>query len=145
MFVVGLFIVPSAEFLFFTCDSLNFSASIVHARYYTNQIQSDCFEYPLKFLLKSSCQKCLNIFLIFSKFSYPQRKPVMKNFKAKYSLLHSRLHISVVAEMKYTRMQDTNKQIVLLNIYTRQDRYLLSLKKKTSLFCEKNLTHILFT
>ena len=88
MFVVGLFIVPSAEFIFFASDSLNCAASIVRARYYTNQIQSDCFEYPLKFLLKSRHQKCLNIFLIFSKFSYPQRKPVMKNFKTKKKSLY---------------------------------------------------------
>ena len=38
MFVVGLFIVPSAEFYFFSSDSLNFAASIVRVRYYTNQI-----------------------------------------------------------------------------------------------------------
>ena len=89
MFLVGLFIVPSAEFIFFASDSLNCAASIVRARYYTNQIQSDCFEYTLKFLLKSSYQKCLNIFLIFFfKFSYPQRKPVMKNFKTKKKSLY---------------------------------------------------------
>ena len=65
MFVVGLFIVPSADFIFFASDSLNCAASIV--------------------------QKCLNIFLIFSKFSYPQRKPEMKNFKTKKkSLYHLR-------------------------------------------------------
>ena len=89
MFVVGLFIIPSAEFTFFASDSLNCVASIVRARYYTNQIQSDCFEYSLKFLLTSSYQKCLNISLIFYKFSYPQKKPVMKNFKTtKKSLYH---------------------------------------------------------
>ena len=44
--------------------------------------QSNCFEYPLKFLLKSSYQQCLLIFM-FSKVSYPQRNPVMKNFKTK--------------------------------------------------------------
>ena len=88
MFVVGLFIVPSSEFIFFTSDSLNCAASIVRARYYTNQIQSDCFEYPLKFLLKLSYQNCLNLFLIFSKFSYPQRKAVMKIFKTKKKSLY---------------------------------------------------------
>ena len=88
MFVVGLFIIPSAEFIFFASDSLNCVASIVRAGYYTNQIQSDCFEYSLKFLLTSSYQKCLNIFLIFSKFSYPQKKPVMKNFKTKKKSLY---------------------------------------------------------
>ena len=88
MFLVGLFIVPSAEFIFFASDSLNCTASIVRARYYTNQIQSDCFEYTLKFLLNSSHQKCLNVFLIFSKFSYPQRKLVMKNFKTKKKSLY---------------------------------------------------------
>ena len=49
--------------------------------------QSDCFEYPLKFLLKSSYQKCLEIF-IFSKVSYPQRNPSMKNFKTKKKSLY---------------------------------------------------------
>ena len=38
MFVVGLFTVPSAEFYFFSSDSLNCAASIVRMRYYTNQI-----------------------------------------------------------------------------------------------------------
>ena len=38
MFVVGLFIVPSAEFYFFSSDSLNCAASIARVRYYTNQI-----------------------------------------------------------------------------------------------------------
>ena len=38
MFVVGLFIVPSAEFYFFSSDSLNCAASIVRVRYYTYQI-----------------------------------------------------------------------------------------------------------
>ena len=51
MFLVGLFIVPSAEFIFFASDSLTCAASIVRARYYSNQIQSDCFEHTLKFLL----------------------------------------------------------------------------------------------
>ena len=88
MFLVGLFIVPSAEFIFFASDSLTCAASIVRARYYSNQIQSDCFEHTLKFLLKSSYQICLNIFLIFSTFSYPQRKPVMKNFKTKKKSLY---------------------------------------------------------
>ena len=88
MFVVGLFIVPSAQFMFFSSDSLNYAASIVRARYHTNQIQSDCFEYPLKFLLKSSYQKCPNIFLIFSKFSYPQTKTVLKNLKTRNKSLY---------------------------------------------------------
>ena len=38
MSVVGLFMVPSAEFYFFSSDSLNCAASIVRVRYYTNQI-----------------------------------------------------------------------------------------------------------
>ena len=38
MFVVGLFMVPSAEFSFFSSDSLNCAASIVRVRCYTNQI-----------------------------------------------------------------------------------------------------------
>ena len=38
MFVVGLFIVPSAEFYFFSSDSLNCAASIVRMRQYTDQI-----------------------------------------------------------------------------------------------------------
>ena len=74
MFLVGLFIVTSAEFIFFAPDSLNCAASIVRARYYTNQIQSDCFKYNLKFILKSSFQlMSKNIFYIF----------VMKIFKTK--------------------------------------------------------------
>ena len=43
MFVVGLFIVPSAEFYFFSSDSLNCAASIVRVRYYTNQIVLNTF------------------------------------------------------------------------------------------------------
>ena len=35
MFVVGLFTVPSAEFIFFSSDSLNCVARIVRARYTT--------------------------------------------------------------------------------------------------------------
>ena len=38
MFVVGLFSVLSAEFYFFSSDSLNCAVSIVRVRYYTNQI-----------------------------------------------------------------------------------------------------------
>ena len=38
MFVVGLFSVQSAEFYFFSSDSLNCAVSIVRVRYYTNQI-----------------------------------------------------------------------------------------------------------
>ena len=50
--------------------------------------KSDCFEYPLKFLLKSNYnQKCLQVF-IFSKVSYPQRNPVMKKFKTKKKSLY---------------------------------------------------------
>ena len=71
-----------------TTLNIIFPCSLVRARYYTNQIQSDCFEYPLKFLLKSSCQKCPNTLLIFSKFSYSQRKPGMKNFKTKKKSLY---------------------------------------------------------
>ena len=87
-----MFVVASSYHLlnlsFFASDSLNWAASIVRARYYANQIQSDCFEYPLEFLLKSSYQNCLNIFLLFSKFPYPQRKPVMKNSKTKKKSLY---------------------------------------------------------
>ena len=43
MFVAGLFIVPSAEFYFFSSDSLNCAASIVRVRYYTNQIVLNTF------------------------------------------------------------------------------------------------------
>ena len=38
MFIVGLFIIPSAEFYFFSSDRLNCAASIVRVQYYTNQI-----------------------------------------------------------------------------------------------------------
>ena len=58
--------------------------------------KSDCFEYPLKFLLKSSYnQKCLQIF-IFSKVSYPQRNPVMKKFKTKKKSLY---HLGVTSTL----------------------------------------------
>ena len=49
--------------------------------------QSNCFEYPLKFLLKSSYQQCLLIF-IFSKVSYLQRNSVMKHLKTKRKSLY---------------------------------------------------------
>ena len=46
MFVVGLFIVPSAEFYSFSSDSLNCAAS-VRVRHYTNQIVLNIpFEIP---------------------------------------------------------------------------------------------------
>ena len=38
MFVVGLFMLPSAEFYFFSSDSLSCAASIARVRYYPNQI-----------------------------------------------------------------------------------------------------------
>ena len=54
------------------------------ARYYTNQIQSDCFEFPLKFLLKYISY----IFQIFLS-PPPQKKTVMKTFKTeKKSVYH---------------------------------------------------------
>ena len=62
------------------------------ARYYTNQIQSDCFEFPLKFLLKSELPKMSkNISYIFQIFLSPppKKKTVMKTFKTeKKSLYH---------------------------------------------------------
>ena len=46
-----------------------------------------CFEYPLKFLFKSSYKKCLYI-SVFAKFSYLQRNPVIKIFKTKKKSLY---------------------------------------------------------
>ena len=79
MFVVGVFIVPSAEFIFFLiCRSVLCGQHCTRAVFH----QSDSFEYSLKFLLKSSYLKCPYIF-IFAKLSYTQRNPVIKNFKTK--------------------------------------------------------------
>ena len=61
MFVVGLFIVPSAEFYFFSSDRLNCAASIVRVRYYTNQI-----------VLKT---KNVYRYLYFPKFPIPKEIP----------------------------------------------------------------------
>ena len=60
--VFFLSIVPSAEFTFFSSDSLNWAASIVCARYYT--------------------------IFIFAKFSYRQRNPLMKQFKTEKKALY---------------------------------------------------------
>ena len=50
------------------------------ARYYTNQIQSDCFEFPLKFLLKSELPKMSkNISYIFQIFLSPPPKKKNSN------------------------------------------------------------------
>ena len=87
MFVVVLFILPSAEFYFFSSDSLNCAANIVCGTT-ANKCCCCCgFEYPLKFLFKSSYKKCLYIF-VFANFSYLQRNPVMKIFKTKTKSLH---------------------------------------------------------
>ena len=79
MFVVGVFIVPSAEFIFFLIwQSVLRGQHCIRAVFH----QADSFEYSLKFLLQSSYLECQYIF-IFAKFSYTQRNPVMKNFKTK--------------------------------------------------------------
>ena len=83
---------------FFSSDSLNCAANIACGTT-ENRLPSThgnankccccccCFEYRLKFLFKSSYQKCLYIF-VFAKFSYPQRNPVMKIFKTKKKPLY---------------------------------------------------------
>ena len=88
MFLVGLFIVPSAKFIFFASDSLNCAASIVRARYYTNQIQSDCFEYTLKFLFKSSQQLMPKYISYIVQIFLSLKKTHMKNFQTKKKSLY---------------------------------------------------------
>ena len=96
MFLVGLFIVTSAEFIFFASDSLNYAASIVRARYYTNQIQSDCFEYNLKFLLKSSYQLMSKYISYIFQIFLSSNKTRNENFQnKKKSLYHLPFPISL--------------------------------------------------
>ena len=79
MFVVVLFIVPSAEFYFFSSDSLNCAASIVRVRYYTNQI-------VLNTLWNSYLnQATKNVYrsLYFPKFPIPKEIPWWKISKQK--------------------------------------------------------------
>ena len=79
MFVVGLFMVPSAEFYFFSSDSLNCAASIVRVRYYTNQI-------VLNTLWNSYLnQATKNVYrhLYFPKFPIPKEIPWWKISKHK--------------------------------------------------------------
>ena len=87
MFLVGLFIVPPAEFYFFSSDSLNCAASlIVRVRYYTNQI-------VLNTLWNSYVNKATkNVYryLYFPNFPIPKEIPLMKTFKTKKK---SRYHL----------------------------------------------------
>ena len=71
MFVVGLFMVPSAEFYFFSSDSLNCAASIVRVRYYTNQIVLNTLWNPY---LKQAT-KNVSRYLYFPKFPIPKEIP----------------------------------------------------------------------
>ena len=83
MFVVGLFILPSAEFYFFSSDSLNCAANIACGTT-ENRLPSThgnankcccCFEYPLEFLFKSSYRKCLYTYLYLPNFPIPKEIP----------------------------------------------------------------------
>ena len=79
MFVVGLFMVPSAEFYFFSSDSLNCAASIVRVRYYTNQIVLNTLWNPY---LKQAT-KNVSRYLYFPKFPIPEEIPWWKISKQK--------------------------------------------------------------
>ena len=84
MFVVGLFIVPSAEFCFFSSDSLNCTASIVRLRYYTNQIVLNTL---WNSYLNQATKKVYR-YLYFPKFPIPKEIPWLKNFKTKKKSLY---------------------------------------------------------
>ena len=81
-------------FFFFSSDSLNCAANIACSTT-ENRLPSThgnankccccccCFEYPLKFLFKSSYQKCLYNYICICQIFLSQRNPVMKIFKTK--------------------------------------------------------------
>ena len=79
MFVVGLFMVPSAEFYFFSSDSLNCAASIVRLRYYTNQIVLN----TLWNSYLNQATKNVYRYLYFPKFPIPKEIPWWKISKQK--------------------------------------------------------------
>ena len=79
MFVVGLFMVPSAEFYFFSSDSLNCAASIVRVRYYTNQIVLN----TLWNCYLNQATKNVYRYLYFPKFPIPKEIPWWKISKQK--------------------------------------------------------------
>ena len=79
MVVVGLFIVPSAEFYFFSSDSLNCAASIVRVRYYTNQIVLN----TLWNSYLNQATKNVYRYLYFPKFPIPKEIPWWKSSKQK--------------------------------------------------------------
>ena len=79
MFVAGLFIVPSAEFYFFSSDSLNCAASIVRVRYYTNQIVLN----TLWNSYLNQATKNVYRYLYFPKFPIPKEIPWWKISKQK--------------------------------------------------------------
>ena len=83
MFVVGLFIVPSAEFYFFSSDSLNCAVNISLTLYTCGTTPIRLFWIPFEIPTQIKLPKFL-----FSKFSYPQRNPVMKIFKTKKKSLY---------------------------------------------------------
>ena len=83
MFVVGLFIVPSAEFYFFSSDSLNWAVNISLTLYTCGTTPIRLFWIPFEIPTQIKLPKFL-----FSKFSYPQRNPVMKIFKTKKKSLY---------------------------------------------------------
>ena len=79
MFVVGLFIIPSAEFYFFSSDRLNCAASIVRVRYYTNQIVLN----TLWNSYLNQATKNVYRYLYFPKFPIPKEIPRWKSSKQK--------------------------------------------------------------
>ena len=83
MFVVGLFIIPSAEFYFFSSDSLNCAVNICLTLYTCGTTPIRLFWIPFEIPTQIKLPKFL-----FSKFYYPQRNPVMKIFKTKKKSLY---------------------------------------------------------
>ena len=79
MFVVGLLMVLSAEFCFFSSDSLNCAASIVRVRYYTNQIVLN----TLWNSYLNQATKNVYRYLYFPKFPIPKEIPWWKISKQK--------------------------------------------------------------
>ena len=77
--MVGLFIVPSAEFYFSSSDRLNCAASIVRVRYYTNQIVLN----TLWNSYLNQATKNIYRYLYFPKFPIPKEIPWWKSSKQK--------------------------------------------------------------
>ena len=82
MFVVALFILPSAEFYFFSSDRLNCAASIVRVGYYTNQIVLN----TLWNSYLNQATKNVYRYLYFPNFSIPKEIRWWKSSKQKRNL-----------------------------------------------------------